>query len=1674
VCRPKGESVPVVAEDALRLRCVLAGGSLKSEMTMPSAVGRYLRSLLPGAKHKRSDEMESTHQLGDRSRSPVFEPLEPRMLLSAVEITAPFTDAYTTETAERTSWLFGDAGYCTVVNPDAGQITQWTLAYAAALGGAGVFAGNTMSDQFSVPNSGQYLVTFSGTASWQLWSVGDTYLIGAQKGTFDIAMDMGVQANQIVEVSLYESDLSATAFLGEVASDTLSALLDAAPASMGLKVGQKIWEAANVIESVLPEDIAINLPFEVSVPVYLNAGSHNWWFDVKSETIAAALGLSGCYASSIVQCTLDSITVEANFDLPEITGFYAYGTPYPLVTDGALLLSAAALAGSESIQKVEFYRDSNYNGVFDLASDELLGTDTSPQSGLYDCIRTITWSPGSQRFFARARDNEGRWSSPSSILVSIGSSPAQEGSDLSLYTEKWNDNTGDGDGIIEGNEPVGLEIRLINSSGSVISDIQGVLTSPLGDLNITADTLFWPDIGPGYKNWSSGDFDMFLNLDQYYNVPFSLHLTYEQNGTRFYQDLLDIKETFHPDGEYEPAFEVIGVTIDDSTTYDDNNNGDGIFQSGESVRFRPQIANTGTADAGGDVEVFLLPSLQDVLYTEDDISYPDLSAGSSAYPSSDDFRADAAYSFAGIHWVNLRVEWADGTRFVELPNAFSFDVQPAAWGYLAENAVSLGLVSGGGIVTTPMTIANYGSEPMLVTGFAVTDGQGALVSDTTTGVPSLVVPAGQSVDVDIAIDTADIDGSFVRLITFATDGRVRRPYHATLEISGFVAGDGTPVFAAPGSTGASTVDIGGEWVVWSADNDIFAYNVQTGEERQLTNDVAIQRNPRVSGDFVAWEDSRNQAEGETNYDIYGYDLVTDVEHAVATDAADEFLAGVDGAKVAFARFYHHVDRDGWYGSDLYNMWLFDRNTEASTNLTGFLAAGSNPMRSVTRTWPGADPDFGDDLIVWQEREVYWQADRLRWNERNNQVWTFGIGSDQQPVLAIAASSFVYDNGYSSYFPTADGQFAWIRCEQDADGDPDAVWVWSAGSYHREIHENDIQQGQLVLAMGGGFIVQDMRYTPGMFYWDMTSNQRSLLSSATPASYSTRMDGRSVVWRSVDDGSVFFAFIEQPDIAVASADMTFSNESPAEGESIEVSAVIRNLTDYNITDDITVRLYDGDPDAGGVQLGSDQMVSGGLAGQGQTTVTFTSIAVLDNVGAGDSEGHDMFVRLAVPGFDNPDNNTAHRILDVHDDDMAGPVISNVTIVEHDGDGDGIIGSDEQVRISWHLSDPSSIGSVELLIGGEPVTLDGDYFRVLGPLAVGPHTYEIRATDADNSPENVIWTSTFSVVNAEEITVIFDASSLADGQTSAVDFGTARRGNPGVDRIFIVRNDGQQVLTLGAISVPGGFTVARPADSVVQPGGMTHFIVTLSTGSPGTFTGEVTLANSDGDEGPFNFPIEGYVDNLLGDANGDGIVDAADFIELKRNFGRDGGAAWDNGDLDGNGDVDFGDLQTLTTNFGESLETVPAEEPTSPELTATDSVKADIINPTEPALPPTPVADAPDPDILAMAASVLCNSLAAGQHVVPPSSSGPANLLPPSRVAVHLGPLPTFPSPLLSLRRACPVVADVLQLAAPWWPGDSANREAPDEPWMTSLATDILGKPRKGRLDPIGLDVLAAGR
>ena len=64
---------------------------------------------------------------------------------------------------------------------------------------------------------------------------------------------------------------------------------------------------------------------------------------------------------------------------------------------------------------------------------------------------------------------------------------------------------------------------------------------------------------------------------------------------------------------------------------------------------------------------------------------------------------------------------------------------------------------------------------------------------------------------------------------------------------------------------------------------------------------------------------------------------------------------------------------------------------------------------------------------------------------------------------------------------------------------------------------------------------------------------------------------------------------------------------------------------------------------------------------------------------------------------------------------------------------------------------------------------------------------------------------------------------------------------------------------------------------------------------------------------------------GDTNGDGIVDAADYIALKQNFGAGPGATLAQGDVDGDGFVNWADLQILMTNFGHTMPGAPAPAP-----------------------------------------------------------------------------------------------------------------------------------------------------
>ena len=86
-------------------------------------------------------------------------------------------------------------------------------------------------------------------------------------------------------------------------------------------------------------------------------------------------------------------------------------------------------------------------------------------------------------------------------------------------------------------------------------------------------------------------------------------------------------------------------------------------------------------------------------------------------------------------------------------------------------------------------------------------------------------------------------------------------------------------------------------------------------------------------------------------------------------------------------------------------------------------------------------------------------------------------------------------------------------------------------------------------------------------------------------------------------------------------------------------------------------------------------------------------------------------------------------EIRDDDTSGPSIDNVQVSEYNGDGDGIIRDDEQVKISWTLSDPSGIYSTSCTVDENSYPVQDSYYIICGPFGAGNYAYEISAKDND---------------------------------------------------------------------------------------------------------------------------------------------------------------------------------------------------------------------------------------------------------------------------------------------------------------------------------------------------------
>jgi len=207
-------------------------------------------------------------------------------------------------------------------------------------------------------------------------------------------------------------------------------------------------------------------------------------------------------------------------------------------------------------------------------------------------------------------------------------------------------------------------------------------------------------------------------------------------------------------------------------------------------------------------------------------------------------------------------------------------------------------------------------------------------------------------------------------------------------------------------------------------------------------------------------------------------------------------------------------------------------------------------------------------------------------------------------------------------------------------------------------------------------------------------------------------------------------------------------------------------------------------------------------------------------------------------------------------QGGSAVSRIFTVRNDGTAPLTLGV-VTVPTGYTLTEPLS---ASLAPGAS------DTFTVrLDVATAGTKMGEVSfaTNDTDENPFNF---TVVGVVTAPEITLLGNGVSIADGDaipsaSDGTDFGMVAQGGTAISRVFTVRNDGTAPLTLGAVTVPAGYTLTEALSTTVAAGASDTFTVQLDAATLGTKSGEVSFTTNDSDENPFHFAITGAVNPVV---------------------------------------------------------------------------------------------------------------------------------------------------------------------------------------------------------------------
>ncbi|MFC1499227.1 choice-of-anchor D domain-containing protein, partial [Verrucomicrobiota bacterium] len=214
-------------------------------------------------------------------------------------------------------------------------------------------------------------------------------------------------------------------------------------------------------------------------------------------------------------------------------------------------------------------------------------------------------------------------------------------------------------------------------------------------------------------------------------------------------------------------------------------------------------------------------------------------------------------------------------------------------------------------------------------------------------------------------------------------------------------------------------------------------------------------------------------------------------------------------------------------------------------------------------------------------------------------------------------------------------------------------------------------------------------------------------------------------------------------------------------------------------------------------------------------------------------------------------------------VGGSPVSHVFTITNSGRETLNLSGTPKVQLSGHTGDftvTSQPGSSTVAAGASTTfTVEFD------PTTAGTRsaTVSIANSDSDENPYN------FDIQGvgdtpAPEMAVLGDGQEITDGDnlpsaSDGTEYGDVVVGQP-LDQVFVITNSGVADLILSGsprvtISGNADFTVTSQPSTPITPGNSASFTIRFVPAAAGVRTAEVSIANDDSDENPYNFALQG---------------------------------------------------------------------------------------------------------------------------------------------------------------------------------------------------------------------------